>query len=98
VAFIFNSLAELIFMRHRYAEAEPLYQRALAVRETRLGPNHLDLARTLNGYALLLRRTKRKPEASAMKARAKEILARANRSASQTVQARDLDPRKSRSK
>ena len=32
----------------RYAEAEPLYRRALAIRETALGPNHDSVANSLN--------------------------------------------------
>jgi len=38
-----------------YARARPLYERALAIREKRLGPNHPDTAETLNNLALLLR-------------------------------------------
>jgi tetratricopeptide (TPR) repeat protein len=93
VATVLNNIAELYSREHRYAEAEPLFHRALAIREKGLGPNHPDLAHTLNGYALLLRKTKRKSEALAMNARAKEILAKSleNRSASQTVDVRDLD-------
>jgi tetratricopeptide (TPR) repeat protein len=37
----------------RYAEAEPLYKRALAVREKALGPEHPDTAQSLNNLALL---------------------------------------------
>ena len=33
--------------RKRYAEAEPLGHRALAIREKALGPDHPDVARTL---------------------------------------------------
>jgi len=61
--------------------------------EKSLGPDHLDLAHTLARYALLLQKTKRKSEASAMNTRAKEILAKnpATRSANQTVDVRNLD-------
>jgi tetratricopeptide (TPR) repeat protein len=38
-----------------YARARPLYERALALREKRLGPEHPDTAETLNNLALLLR-------------------------------------------
>jgi tetratricopeptide (TPR) repeat protein len=37
-----------------YAQARPLYERALALREKRLGPDHPDTAGTLNNLALLL--------------------------------------------
>ena len=37
----------------RYAEAEPLYKRALAIREKALGPDHPDVALSLNNLAFL---------------------------------------------
>jgi Tfp pilus assembly protein PilF len=37
--------------RARYAEAEPLHQRALAIREKALGPDHPDTATSLNNLA-----------------------------------------------
>ena len=37
----------------RYAEAEPLYERALAIREKALGPDHPDVATSLNNLAVL---------------------------------------------
>ena len=36
-----------------YAEAEPLYRRALAIREKALGPEHPDTAHGLNNLAEL---------------------------------------------
>ena len=36
-----------------YAKAEPLYKRALAIREKALGPDHPDTAQSLNNLALL---------------------------------------------
>ena len=39
----------------RYSEAEPLYKQSLAIREKVLGPNHPDVAATLNGLAELYR-------------------------------------------
>jgi len=41
--------------RARYAEAEPLYRRALAIREKVLGPEHPDAAMSLNNLAGLYR-------------------------------------------
>ena len=38
-----------------YAEAAPLYPRAAEIREKMLGPDHQDVATTLNNWALLLR-------------------------------------------
>jgi tetratricopeptide (TPR) repeat protein len=40
----------------RYTEAEPLYQRALAIREQQLGPEHPDVAQTLSNLANLYNR------------------------------------------
>ena len=37
----------------RYAEAEPLYKRALAISEKALGPEHPDVASSLNNLAML---------------------------------------------
>ena len=37
----------------KYAEAEPLYQRALEIREKALGPEHPDVALSLNNLAML---------------------------------------------
>ncbi len=39
----------------KYDEAEPLYRRALAVREKALGPQHPDTAGSINNLALLLK-------------------------------------------
>ena len=36
-----------------YAEAEPFYRRSLAIREKVLGPEHPDVAQSLNNLALL---------------------------------------------
>jgi len=47
----------------KYAEAEPLYQRSLAIREKVLGLEHPNVAIVLKYYALLLRKISRKNEA-----------------------------------
>ncbi len=60
----------------RYAEAEPLYKRALAIREKALRPEHPNVAKSLENYAALLRKTGRSTEAIKMKARAKAIRAK----------------------
>ncbi len=72
-----NNLAELYPAQGRYAEAEPLYQRALAISEKALGPEHPDVAQSLENYAALLRQTARANEAERMEARAKAIRAKA---------------------
>ena len=43
-----------LYLRARYAEAEPLSRRALAIREAALGLDHPDTAASLNNLALLL--------------------------------------------
>ena len=42
-----------LYQAGRYAEAVPLAQKALAIREKALGPEHPDMATTLNNLALL---------------------------------------------
>ena len=46
--------ATMLWKMGRYDEAEPLYRRALAIGEKALGPNHPDVAKSLNNLALLL--------------------------------------------
>ncbi len=41
-----DNLPELYPEQGNYAEAEPLYRRALATRETTLGPEHPDICRS----------------------------------------------------
>jgi tetratricopeptide (TPR) repeat protein len=53
VASMQNNLAALYRQQKRYAEAEPLYLRAIAIREKALGPEHPDVALTLNNLAAL---------------------------------------------
>ncbi len=69
-------LAELYRAQGRYAEAEPLYQRALAIAEKALGPEHPHVATSLENYAALLRETEREDKAEEMEARAKAIRAK----------------------
>jgi tetratricopeptide (TPR) repeat protein len=45
--------ASYLKVRARYAEAEPLYHRALHMWEQQLGPDHLQVAYPLNGLAIL---------------------------------------------
>jgi hypothetical protein len=50
-----NNLATLYYEQGQYAQAEPLHRRALAIREKALGPDHPDVATTLNNLCLLSR-------------------------------------------
>ncbi len=48
-----NDLARLYWQQGRYAEAEPLYKRSLAIQEKALGPDDPAVAMDLNNLALL---------------------------------------------
>ncbi|MGH6847493.1 MAG: tetratricopeptide repeat protein, partial [Methylocella sp.] len=48
-----NAAGKIDYVVGRYSEAEPLFQRALAIWEKALGPEHPDVATSLNNLALL---------------------------------------------
>jgi tetratricopeptide (TPR) repeat protein len=75
VATDLSNLAVLYSTQGQYAEAEPLYQRALAIKEKALGPDHPDVATALNNVAALYKKTGREKEAAVMEKRAAAILA-----------------------
>ncbi len=50
-----NNLAELYQVQGRYADAEPLHKRALGIREKALGPEHPDVAVSLNNLGRAVR-------------------------------------------
>ncbi len=62
-----NNLAALYQAQGRYAEAEPLYRRSLAIVEKALGPDHPDVATILENYADSFRKTGRDTEAEIWK-------------------------------
>ena len=68
-----HNLAALYHAQARYAEAEPLYKRSLAIYEKALGPGHPNVATSLKNYASLLRQTGRHTKAEEMEARAQAI-------------------------
>ena len=53
MAYSLGGLANLYREQSRYAEAEPLYRRALHIREQQLGPDHLQTAETMHDLARL---------------------------------------------
>ena len=53
VATSLNNLALLYYEQGRYADAEPLYKRSLAIREKAVGPDHPDAAAALDNLAWL---------------------------------------------
>jgi tetratricopeptide (TPR) repeat protein len=55
-------LAELYQAQGNYAEAEPLYQRALTIYQQILGPEHPKTVSVLEGYTMLLQATNRGDE------------------------------------
>ncbi len=55
VATLFNQTGLYLKSRAQYRDAEPLYRRAIQIRERQQGPNHLDLAASLNNLAALLK-------------------------------------------
>jgi hypothetical protein len=57
-------------------QAELLYKRSLAIHEKALGPEHPNVATSLENYAALLRETGRTCEANKVEARAKAIRAK----------------------
>ena len=69
------NLAGLYRTLGRYADAEAVYDRALAVAEASVGPDDPMLAMVLENYALLLRSTGRVAAADELEARAKAIRA-----------------------
>jgi tetratricopeptide (TPR) repeat protein len=76
VATSLNSLAVLYYLQGRYAQAEPLFRRAIAIQEKGPGAEHPRVAQTLMNYAALLRKTKRKAEATNLLTQANAILAK----------------------
>jgi Flp pilus assembly protein TadD len=58
-----NNLAYLYYSTGRYAEAEPLYVRSLAIKEQELGANHPETAVSMNNLASLYYSTGRYAEA-----------------------------------
>jgi tetratricopeptide (TPR) repeat protein len=68
-----NDLAALLRRESKYADAEPLYRRALAILEKQLGPEHPDIARSLNNLALLFEFDRRYAEAEPLYRRALAI-------------------------
>ncbi len=59
----------------QYAQAEPLYERSLAILEKALGPNHPFVATGLENMATFFRKTGREKEAETLEKRAAAIRA-----------------------
>jgi tetratricopeptide (TPR) repeat protein len=74
---LLNQAGVYLHERGRYWEAEPLYQRALVIREQALGPDHPHTAASLNNLAELYRAQGCYPEAEPLYQRALVILEQA---------------------
>lgn len=73
VSRLYDRLGTLFQAKARYAEAEPLFRRALAIDEASYGPDHPDVAIRLNNLAGLLKNTNRIAEAERLSRRQLEI-------------------------
>jgi tetratricopeptide (TPR) repeat protein len=73
VARLYNELGLLFEAKARYAEAEPLFRRALAIAEASHGPDHPNVAIRLSNLAHLLGATNRHAEAEPLFRRALAI-------------------------
>jgi len=60
----------------KYAEAEPLYKRAVEIDEKAIGPRSSNLAKDLDDYAAVLRKTGQAAAADNLETRAREIRGR----------------------
>ena len=78
IATTLKYLAGLYQAQGKYAEAEPLYQRALAIYEQALRPDHPFTVTTLKNYASLLRKMQRTREAATLEQRARVIQAKSS--------------------
>jgi tetratricopeptide (TPR) repeat protein len=74
---LLNELGKLLYAQARYAEAEPLKRRSLAIDERVHGPDHPRVAIHLNNLAQLLKATNRLAEAEPLMRRALDIDERA---------------------
>ncbi|MFM7865821.1 MAG: tetratricopeptide repeat protein, partial [Planctomycetaceae bacterium] len=72
---LMNEFGLHLHARADFADAEPLYRRALSIDETSYGPNHPTVAIRLNNLAELLRVTNRRSEAEPLYRRALSISA-----------------------
>ena len=69
-------LASLYRAQSRFAQAEPLHQWALTLQRKALGPDHPEVAESLEEYAALLKQTNREAEAAGLEAQARAIRAK----------------------
>jgi tetratricopeptide (TPR) repeat protein len=68
-----HNLALLYSDQGKYAEAEPLFKRALKIKEETLGKNHPDVATVCESMAKCYRKRGKKDEAEVLEARVEKI-------------------------
>ena len=68
-----SNLAGLYMQQEHYADAEPLYKRALAIDQQVFGPDHPEVATSLRNLAALYRDENRHNEAAPLLERAVAI-------------------------
>jgi tetratricopeptide (TPR) repeat protein len=68
-----NNLAELNSVQGKYAEAEPLYKRSLAIWEKALGPDHPNVATVCENMAECYKALGKEGQAEMLKTRARKI-------------------------
>lgn len=73
IAELMSGLAGLLYGKGLYEQAEPLMRRAIAIKETSLGPQHSSVARDLSKLAELLQDMNRLSEAEPLMRRALAI-------------------------
>jgi tetratricopeptide (TPR) repeat protein len=76
-ASLLNETGSYVHDRAQYADAEPLYKRSLAIGEKALGPEHPDVATTVNNLALLYKNQERYADAEPLYWRALAIYEKA---------------------
>jgi tetratricopeptide (TPR) repeat protein len=76
-AWLLNQTGRYLHRRARFAEAEPLYKRALGIWEKALGPEHPDVATSLNNLALLYQAQGKLAEAEPLYKRSLDIVEKA---------------------
>jgi tetratricopeptide (TPR) repeat protein len=79
VAFTMVMLAQAYAEHQKYFEARPLFERAIAIQEKNMGPDHPGLIGALSYYAATLRKSKEDELAAGIEARIEAIRKKSQR-------------------
>ena len=85
-----DELAACYYKQHKYAEAEPLLKKSLAIPEKTRGPEHPDVEVTLRNLAALYKDESRYSDAEPLYKRAAAIREKLQHDRSETAQAPQL--------